>query len=211
MVFAVSSVLLSLALLFLSSRGQADDTKDIQDQKLEQLNAQGATEEVVHRIGTMLRVIEFYQPDKTAQRKTLERVAGTLASLSREQMEDVLRRLDAAAAEPDPNKSAKELEAAHTRHVEIMQSLRGLLAEYENLSTLDLIAEKLDKLAKTELELSLQTNSMLKDPQDQPLINDFPRAFAGKKGGKAGKKSLSAGESGPGDERAIAPAHHRAK
>src|SRR4051794_37022560 len=79
-----------LANLVSNPWGRADDTKNLQDQKLKQQTAQIATEELVQRIGTMLKVMEFYQPDKSTQRKTLERVAGTLSGLSREQMEQVL-------------------------------------------------------------------------------------------------------------------------
>src|ERR1700730_15257332 len=83
-----------LAATLSTSIGRADTTKDIQDQKLKQKTTQVATEELVQRIGTMLRVMEYYQPDKNAQHKPLERVAGTLAGLSRAQMEEVLRGLD---------------------------------------------------------------------------------------------------------------------
>jgi len=151
----------------LTSLGRADDTKNLQEQKLKQLQTQVATEDLVQRIGTMLKVMEYYQPDAASQRKTLERVAGTLSGLSREQMDLVLRGLEKAAAEPDAAKSAKELEEAHARHVEIMTTLKTLLAEYENLQTLDAVAEKLDKLAKSELELALLTTKYAKDIDDR--------------------------------------------
>jgi hypothetical protein len=169
--------------------GHADPPKDAQDQRIKQQNTQQATEEVVHRIGTMLRVMEYYQPDQVQQRKSLERIAGVLIGLSREQMEDVLRRLDKAAAEPNPDVSAKEMAAAHARHVEIMQILRALMAEYENVSTLDQIADKLDKLARNELELSLQSNKLIQDI-DSPLASRGG-AFGGFGGKKGGQGALS--------------------
>src|SRR5262249_18272946 len=108
----------------------------------------------------------YYQPDRSQERKTLERVALTLVGLSREQMEDVLKALDKAASQPDGNKSAKELADAHARHIEIMQTLRELLAAYSKVSTLDQLAEKFDKLARAQLELSLTSSKILKDLQD---------------------------------------------
>jgi hypothetical protein len=150
---------------------RADDTKSIQDQKLKQQTTQVATEELVQRIGTVLRVMEYYQPDKNAQHKTLERVASTLAGLSRSQMEEVLKGLDKAAAQTDPAKSSKELQEAHDRHVEIMTALRGLLAEFDKVQTLDEAADKLDKLARTQLELALQTVKVGKDQQDMSNPN----------------------------------------
>ncbi len=175
---AVSAVW-CLGIIGLTSLGQAPQDK--QEQRIKQQNTQIATEEVVHRIGTMLRVMDYYQPDQAGQRKSLERIAVTLMALSREQMEDVLRRLDKAAAEPDADKSAKEMEAAHTRHVEIMQTLRALLAEYETVNTLDQIADKLDKLARTELELALQSSKLIQD--DKNPLPSFG-GFGGKKGGQ---------------------------
>src|SRR5882762_4615245 len=153
--------------LTLTSLGRADTTKLIDDQKLKQKQAQIATEELVQRIGTMLKVMEYYQPDQANQRKTLERVATTLSGLSRSQMEEVLKALDKAAGEPDAAKSAKELEDAHARHVEIMTTLKSLLAEYEYLQTLDQVAEKIDKLAKAQLELALQGTKLIKDNEDR--------------------------------------------
>jgi hypothetical protein len=162
-----------MALGLLASVSLADNTKDIQDQKLKQKTTQVATEELVERIGTMLRVMEYYQPDKNSQHKTLERIAHTLAGLSRAQMEAVLKGLDKAAAEPDADKSSQELQAAHERHIEIMTTLRGLLAEFERVRTLDEAADKIDKLAKAQLELALQTVRIGKDQQDlsNPNLN----------------------------------------
>src|SRR5262249_2209130 len=114
-----------------ASMGLADtprDDKEQKQQKQQQQNTQIATEDVAQRIGTMLRVLEYYQSDKVQQRKTLERVATTLVALSHEQMEEVLKALDRAASEDDPERSAKELKEAHNRHLEIMLTLRTLLA-----------------------------------------------------------------------------------
>jgi hypothetical protein len=165
--FACLFVILGLAGMLLTSITQADDTKNIDDQKAKQKSAQAATEEVIQRIGTMLRVMEYYQPDKTQQHKTLEKVAHTLVSLSREQMEEVLKALDKAAAAGEGDKSAKELEEAHGRHVEIMQSLRELLAEHYRVNSLDQLAEKLDKLARSQLELALHITKIYEELDDR--------------------------------------------
>jgi hypothetical protein len=182
--FSGTALVCCISAAAMSTLGRADTPKDVKDQKLQQQNAQAATEDVAQRIGTMLRVMEYYQPDKTQQRKTLERVATTLVGLSREQMEEVLKRLDKAAVETDPEKTTKELKEAHDRHLEIMQSLRALLAQYEIVNTLDQLAEKIDKLSKSELELALQSAKYAKDIEEQP--NRFQQGFGGGfgKGGK---------------------------
>src|SRR5205809_1028020 len=55
------------------------------------------TDQVVRRVGTMLGVLEYYRFDKAEEKKVLEEVAGTLNGLSREQMTEVIARLDSAA------------------------------------------------------------------------------------------------------------------
>jgi hypothetical protein len=157
------------------SSGRADDVKNLGDQKAKQQTTQAATEDVIQRMGTMLRVLEYYQPDKAQERQALERVATTLVGLSRDQMEEVLRALDKAALEPDAAKSAKELDVAHARHVEIMQTLRELLSEYGKVNSLDQLADKLDRLSRAQLELSLQSTKLLKDLDDP---NQDPYRFS---------------------------------
>jgi Domain of unknown function (DUF4175) len=187
LLFTSSALVCCLGAAVVTSMSRAATPRDVKDQKQQQQqqqNTQIATEDVAQRIGTMLRVMEYYQPDKVQQRKTLERVATTLVSLSREQMEEVLKSLDRAAAEPDPEKSAKELKEAHNRHIEIMLTLRELLAQYQTVSTIDQLADKLDKLAKTELELALQSTKLMKDMEEHP--NQYQPNFGGGfgKGGK---------------------------
>jgi hypothetical protein len=183
--FAGSALVCCLSAALVTSMSRAAAPRDdVKDQKLQQQNTQLATEDVAQRIGTMLRVLDYYQPDKAHERKTLERVATTLVSLSREQMEEVLKGLDRASIAPNPEMSAKELKDAHDRHVEIMQTLRSLMAQYEIVNNLEQIADKFDKLAKSELELSLQSNKLGKDIEERP--NMYQQGFGGGfgKGGK---------------------------
>ena len=175
------SALCCLAVVAVTSLGQSGPPQGANEQKFRQQVSQAATEELVHRIGTMLRVMEYYQPDKAAQRSALDNVAKTLSGLSREQMDDILKRLDKAATEPDAVKSANEIEKAHTRHLEVMVTLRELLAQYAMLNSLDQLAERLDKLARSELDLALVSSKFVKD--DKEGLPNYDTGFRGKGGG----------------------------
>src|SRR5438132_10699431 len=108
---------------------QGDDELARQQEKQRQIQAE--TDHVVRRIGTMLRVLEFYKGDpaeqKNAEQKLLAEVARTLDGLSHEQMSQVITRLEAAVKAPDPDTADKEVAEAYTRHREIITTLKALL------------------------------------------------------------------------------------
>src|SRR5262249_29510439 len=105
--------------------------------------------------------------DKNEEKQMMDEVVGTLSRLSREQMTEVLKRLDAAGKVADPNKSQKELDAAYARHREIVVSLKTLLGKYDAVKNLEQAAERLEKTAKMQLELHLH-NRLMDQELDSP-------------------------------------------
>src|SRR5205823_4845438 len=78
---------------------------DLTTQREKQKQIQAQTDRMVRRVGTMLRVLDYYELDKSAQKELLAEVATTLDGLSREQMADIVARLDAAVKAPDEGKA----------------------------------------------------------------------------------------------------------
>src|SRR5262245_31309772 len=161
-------ILVALGLsLFLISSARADSDADLEQQKERQKHIQAETDQVVRRMGTMLRVLEYYEIDQATEKKMLEDMAGILAGLSKNQMSDVIKALDAAAKTPDESKSKDEIARAYARHREIVDSLKDLLARHDAVRNLDQAADRLDKMAKTQLELHMRTGQFMKDLTDR--------------------------------------------
>src|SRR3954447_20756351 len=83
----------------------SQEPADLLSRQEQQRQIQAETDRMVRRIGAMLRVMEYYQLDKTAERQLLQEVASTLSGLSHEQMTAVIGKLETAAQEPDAGKS----------------------------------------------------------------------------------------------------------
>jgi hypothetical protein len=152
----IAAGVLCLSALCAPARAQ-EPRRDILDQQAEQRRVQEETERTVRRMSTMLRAMAYHRLDAASERRLLEEVAGSLAGLSREQMTDVVNRLEAAFKAGDDKKSQKELDAAYTRHREILVSLRGLLAKYDAVRSLEQGVERLEKAARGELDIHLGT------------------------------------------------------
>lgn len=161
-----------LALGVLTSFARANEAELVQ-QAERQKQIQADTEHAVRRLSTMLRVLEYYQVDKSAEKKLLEEVAATLSFLSRSQMTEVIARLEAAAKAPDTDKADKELTIAYARHREIIDTLKDMLARYDAVKTLDQVADRLDKLSQSQVDLHLLTSQLLQDWKDRTR-SDLP-------------------------------------
>src|SRR6516165_818507 len=156
-----------VALLVLSLPGARGEEADLAVQKERQKQIQAETDQFVKKVGTMLRVLEYYQVNKAAEQKMLKEVAVALSGLSKDQMAKVIARLDAAAQAPDKNKSEQEIKEAYARHREIITTLKGLLAKYDAVKSLDQVAERLDKSAKIQLDMHLQNADIIKNIEDR--------------------------------------------
>ncbi len=164
---------------------QADTETDLAVQQERQKQTQADTDSMVRRLGTMLRVLEYYQIDKAGERQMLEEMAGALSGLSKQQMTEVIRRLDTAAKTKDDTAANQDVQEAYERHREILDSLKGLLGRYDALRSLDQAAERLDRTAKNQVELHLQTSQLIKDSLEGNLNFQSPQRF-GFKGGRRG-------------------------
>src|SRR5262249_11925519 len=155
-----AALLTAAAVLVPARAARADDEADAARQQ-EAVKAE--TEQMVRRVGTMLRVLEYYRLDKTAEKKVLNEVASTLSGLSRKQMAEVTARLEAAAAAKPEEAAGREMDAARERHKEILRSLKGLLSRYDAMKSLDQAAERLEKAATQQFDLSRQSARTLQD------------------------------------------------
>ena len=77
----------------------------------------------------------------------MEEMAQTLSGLSKDQMTEVLRRLDSASKAPE-GKGDPDVSAAYEKHREILEALRVMLARYDAVENLDQAADRLEKLSK---------------------------------------------------------------
>src|SRR5947209_753145 len=94
------------------------EIQDLARQRDKQKDIRADTDHVVRRTSTMLRVLDYYKLDRSAEKRLLDEVAGTLAGLSKEQMTEVIARLGKAAKLSDARKSEQEIGVAYDRHRE---------------------------------------------------------------------------------------------
>src|SRR5262249_28767469 len=153
----------SAGILFLVSLSVADSAKDTTSQQDKQKQVQADTERTVRRMNTMIRLLTYNQLDKESESKVLDEVAQTLAGLSREQMTDILARLEVASRARDETKSQKELETAYVRHREVITILKSMLAKYDAIKNLDQAGERLENAAKEQLEIHLKTSQAVQE------------------------------------------------
>ncbi|HEY7426311.1 MAG TPA: DUF4175 family protein, partial [Gemmataceae bacterium] len=183
----VSWVLLALVGLSLSGPAPraAEAVTDLATQEERQKQIKGETDRLVRRVGTMIRLLEYNRLDKTAQKQLLDQVAGTLSGLSREQM---IRLIDALekAGKVEGEARTEELKAAQTRHEEIVLGLKGLLARFDAVKGLDQAADRLDKMARDELDQYLQNAQMTWEDENgaDPRKNEAARLHAQKLAGE---------------------------
>src|SRR5260370_31542923 len=111
----------SVAVLLLWLPGGRGEEADLAVQKERQKQIQAETDQFVKKVGTMLRVLEYYQVDKAAEPKMLKEVAVALSSLSKKQMTQLIARLDPAAQTPDQTNAEQEIQEAYSPHTEILR------------------------------------------------------------------------------------------
>ena len=160
----LAALLLTGSVLVLPMRAAEKDL-DPAAQKLAQLEALKNTEATARRVATSIRVLQFQKLSAAEEKKTLTEVGNQLQSLGKDQMTAVLAHLESAVKAPDKDTATAEQRAAYDKHRQIVVSLRGMMQKLDTLKSLDQAAEKLDKLAKDQLELHLKAMN-LKSLQD---------------------------------------------
>src|SRR5947207_899803 len=102
---AIAVLVLSLAAT--AAHAQSADppkgTDTVLQQQL-QKRVQAEADQTVRRINTMLRVMSYHKIEQAEESKILGEVAGTLSSLSKDQMIQVLAKLEAATKATDDQK-----------------------------------------------------------------------------------------------------------
>jgi len=174
-VFAVAFCLALSCVIFVNpSTARAASEEDLLLQQDRQKQIQAETDSMVRRLGTMLRVLEYYQIDKAGERKMMEEMTGALSGLSKKQMAEVIRRLESAAKSQDDKKTNEEVQQVYARHREILDTLKSLMSRHDAVRTLDQAADRLDDMAKKQLEHYFQTTQLIRDSLDQANPNLSP-------------------------------------
>jgi hypothetical protein len=150
---------LLLALLGSSSSGGALRAADLATQEERQKQIKFETDRLVRRVETMIRLLEYNRLDKSAEKQLLDQVAGTLNGLSREQMLRLIAALE-KAGKANGDARDVELKEVQARHEQIVLGLKSLLARFDAIKSLDQAAERLDKMARDELDHYLQNVQM---------------------------------------------------
>ena len=158
-----------LALVGLSCCGAAraaEPAPDLGGQEERQKLIRAETDRLVRRVQTMIRVLEYNRLDRSAEKEMLDQVAGTLAGLSREQMVRLIDALE-RAGKTEGEARTRELMEVQERHEQIVLGLKGLLARFDAIKGLDQAAERLDKLARDELDHYLQNAQLTWEDESQ--------------------------------------------
>jgi hypothetical protein len=143
-----------------TARAQVEASADLTSRREKQKQVQAQTDQIVRRIGTMLRVLEYYELDKGAQKELLAEVATTLDGLSREQMTEIVARLEAAVKAPDEANADAEQSKAYLRHREVLDGMRKLLLRYDSIRDVQQLAARFEKAAYTQVDLHLQVHQL---------------------------------------------------
>ncbi len=166
MVSGIFLALMGLSLLGSAPRA-AETAPDLPTQEERQKQIQAETDRLVRRMETMIRVLQYNRLDKSAEKQLLDQVAGTLNGLSREQMTRLIDALEKAGKVKGEART-QELKEAQDRHEQIVLGLKGLLARFDAVKSLDQAAERLDKMARDELDQHLQNAQLTWEDNDRP-------------------------------------------
>ena len=160
-----------LALLGLSLFGSAlhavEAAPDVTTQEERQKQIQAETDRLVRRMETMIRVLQYNRLDKSAEKQLLDQVASTLSGLSREQMTRLIDALEKAGKAKGEART-QGLKEAQDRHEQIVLGLKVLLARFDAVKSLDQAAERLDKMARDELDQHLQNAQLTWEDNNRP-------------------------------------------
>lgn len=162
--FRVSGIGLLMAALLASAWARADDRPpDLAQKREREQRVRQDTDHLVRRAVTMLRVLDYYGAGQRSERRVLNEVAGILAGLSKEQMAEVIARLEKAVQSADRKNAGKDVAVAYQDHRIILEQLRALLARYQAIHSLDQAAAHFEQASKQQLEIQLRTNQLTQD------------------------------------------------
>lgn len=110
--------------------------------------AQSQMDQTARRLETMLRVLKYQKLDAHEEHKLVEEAAVTLKGLSRQEMNQVLARLE--KAKKDSDAAPGETTQAHRSHLVIMSKLRELALRREAIRSLAEAAARARRVARDE-------------------------------------------------------------
>jgi len=154
---------LAILLALVLPAGAGDARQPISNQQAKQRHVRQDTDHMVRRVSAMLRVLDYYRMDESSEKRILDEVAATLSGLSKEQMAEVIARLDKALKASDDKRSRQEVDEAYRQHRVILDRLRALLLRYEAIKNLDQAAARLEKASKDQLELHLRGGQLFQE------------------------------------------------
>lgn len=152
--------------LCLPAMAWGEDKNDLRQQQDQQRHVQSETDHAVRRLQTILRILSYHQVDADTEKKLFTEISGTLAGLSKEQMTEIIQRLDVAAKASDPGQSQKEADAAYAKHREVLDTLQALLAKQQLIKSLDQAADKLEKASKEQFDMSVRSSEFAQPKTD---------------------------------------------
>ncbi len=153
----IFTILTGLVLLVPSVRAVEPD---LTEQEERQKAVRAETDRMVRRLETILRIFDHNRLQSAEEKVLLDRARKVLAGLSHDQMARAITALESAQKAEGPARitAIKEVEA---RHEEIVLALKGLLAEYDAIKNAEQAAERLEKLARDQVDLYLQDLHMI--------------------------------------------------
>ncbi len=157
----------TLVLMLLASTGGADtdssSESNLIDRKAKQQQVQANTKYLAARVGTMVRVLQYYKFNDRDEMKMLQKIAKTLDGVSRNEMNEVIRHLDVAAkARLDTKKFNESYQKAYNRHREILRKLEALMLQRQAVKTLDQASEFFQDLSKKQLKTFASSSDLIK-------------------------------------------------
>jgi hypothetical protein len=161
--------------LALAASAFASNQDELRSQQEKQRQVQAETDHVVRRITTMLRVMQFYEIE-SPEKKIMEEMSDTLGKLSKNQMADVIRQLEAAAHAKTDKQSEEAFEKALDSHAKVLDSLHELVARFDAVKSLEMAADRFEKHAKHQLDLHLRSGQALRDLIDSTKSDLSPAA-----------------------------------
>lgn len=160
---SLAAVLVLVAGLFAAPSGEAD----LGEQKEKQKQIQQETEKLLRRIETMIRVLEYNRLGESGQKAMLDEVSKTLAGVSREQMAALLAALEKADGAKGDARTG-QMKKANEHHERIVLELKGLLAKFDAVRSLDQAAERFEKLGFDQAEQALAAIQLVVDADATP-------------------------------------------
>ena len=101
--------------------------------------------------------------DRIPEKKVMEEMSGTLAGLSKNQMEQVIRQLEAAAVAKTEKQSDEAYEKAYANHRQVLDALHEMVARHDAIKSLEQAADRFEQHAKKEFELHVQSGQSIRD------------------------------------------------